>query len=61
MMPDIHLPVKPRSDIALVNGIAHVLIRDGLIDAEYIAAHTAGYKEFADYVSAFTPQVVGSK
>ena len=58
MMADIHLPVKPRSDIALVNGIAHVLIRDGLIDAEYIAAHTTGYKEFADYVSAFTPQAV---
>jgi anaerobic selenocysteine-containing dehydrogenase len=58
MMADIHLPVKPRSDIALVNGIAHVLIRDGLIDAEYIAAHTTGYQEFADYVSEFTPQVV---
>ena len=29
MMADIHLPVKPRSDIALLNGIAHVLIARG--------------------------------
>jgi assimilatory nitrate reductase catalytic subunit len=38
MMADIFLPVKPRSDIALLNGIAHILIRDGLIDRDYIAA-----------------------
>ena len=30
MMADIFLPLKPRSDIALLNGIAHILIRDGL-------------------------------
>ena len=29
MMADLYLPVKPRSDLALLNGIAHILIRDG--------------------------------
>jgi anaerobic selenocysteine-containing dehydrogenase len=58
MMADIHLPIKPRSDIALINGIAHVLIREGLIDREYIAAHTIGYEEFAEYVSTFHPEYV---
>ena len=43
MMADIHLPVKPRSDIALLNGIMHVLIAENLIDREYIAAHTTGF------------------
>jgi len=60
MMADIHLPVKPRSDIALINGIAHVLIRDGLIDPGYIETHTSGYKQFAEYVSAFHPQYVST-
>jgi anaerobic selenocysteine-containing dehydrogenase len=60
MMADIHLPVKPRSDIALINGIAHVLIRDGLIDPAYIERHTSGYKEFAEYVSTFDPQYVST-
>jgi ferredoxin-nitrate reductase len=58
MMADLHLPVKPRSDIALINGIAHLLIREGLIDREYIAAHTTGYEAFAEFVSSFTPQHV---
>jgi assimilatory nitrate reductase catalytic subunit len=53
MMADLHLPVKPRSDIALINGIAHVLIRDGLIDREYIAKHTQGFEKFAEYVAGF--------
>ncbi|GGA61338.1 nitrate reductase catalytic subunit [Edaphobacter acidisoli] len=58
MMADIHLPVKPRSDIALINGIAHILIREGLIDSSYIEQHTTGFEEFAAYVSTFTPQHV---
>ena len=58
MMADIHLPVKPRSDIALINGIAHILIRERLIDREYIAAHTTGFLEFAQYVTSFHPEYV---
>ena len=58
MMADIHLPVKPRSDIALVNGIAHILLRDGLVDQAYIDAHTEGFAEFATFVESFTPEQV---
>lgn len=55
MMADIHLAVKPRSDIALLNGIAHILIREGLIDRNYIDHHTTGFAEFSEFVSAYTP------
>jgi anaerobic selenocysteine-containing dehydrogenase len=58
MMADLHLPVKPRSDIALLNGIAHILIRDGLVDREYIEAHTTGYEEFKQFVAPFTTHSV---
>ena len=43
MMADIHLPVKPRSDLALLNGIIHILIEHDLIDRDYIDAHTTGF------------------
>ncbi|MDQ6666114.1 MAG: molybdopterin-dependent oxidoreductase, partial [Acidobacteriota bacterium] len=55
MLADIYLPVKPRSDIALLNGIAHLLIREGLIDRDYIARHTSGFDELAAFLEAFTP------
>jgi anaerobic selenocysteine-containing dehydrogenase len=58
MLADIYLPVKPRSDIALINGIAHILIRDGLIDRSYIDAHTGGFDELATFLQQFTPEHV---
>ncbi|HEX9200898.1 MAG TPA: nitrate reductase [Acidobacteriaceae bacterium] len=58
MMADIHLPIKPRGDIALINGIAHILIRDGLIDRDYIAEHTTGFDELANFVASYTPEHV---
>lgn len=60
MMADLHLPITPRSDIALLNGIAHILIREGLTDRNYIAQHTTGYEEFATFVSEYTPDRVAA-
>ena len=58
MMADIHLPVKPRSDIALLNGIAHILIRDGLINRAYIDAHVEGFDNYLTFVADCTPERV---
>ncbi|HEY1804464.1 MAG TPA: molybdopterin-dependent oxidoreductase [Terracidiphilus sp.] len=60
MIADIHLPVKPRSDIALINGIAHVLIQEKLIDCAYIDAHTTGFEAFSKHVAEFTPRRVAA-
>ena len=57
MMADLYLPVKPRSDLALLNGIAHILIRDGLIDRDYIDAHTTGFEELVQCVAALHARV----
>ncbi|WP_263417149.1 molybdopterin oxidoreductase family protein [Terriglobus albidus] len=60
MMADLHLPVKPRSDIALINGIAHILLRDGLVDREYILEHVEGLEEFVSFVADYTPEAVSA-
>ncbi len=60
MLADIFLPVKPRSDIALINGIAHILIRDGLINSEYIKLHTTGFDELKTFLEKFTPEHTAS-
>ncbi|GAA3756825.1 molybdopterin oxidoreductase family protein [Terriglobus aquaticus] len=60
MMADIHLPLKPRSDIALLNGIAHILLRDGMVDRDYIATHTEAFDTFASFVQDFTPEHVSA-
>ena len=50
MMADLYLPLKPRSDIALLNGMAHVMIREGLVNQDYIDSHTSGYAELRAFV-----------
>ncbi len=55
MLADVHLPVKPRSDLALLNGIIHILIESDLIDHEYIAAHTTGFEALRESVREYTP------
>jgi assimilatory nitrate reductase catalytic subunit len=58
MMANLHLPLKPRSDLALINGIAHVLIRANLIDRAYIENHTSGFAELERSLAAYTPERV---
>ena len=58
MMADLHLPVKPRSDLALINGIAHILCRYNLVNREYVDAHTDGFAEFETFLESYTPERV---
>ncbi|MGI9023840.1 MAG: molybdopterin oxidoreductase family protein [Acidimicrobiales bacterium] len=50
---DIHLAVRPRTDIILLNGMIKLLIDEDLVDHEYVAAHTEGYRELAEHVAGY--------
>jgi anaerobic selenocysteine-containing dehydrogenase len=52
-MADLHLPVRPRTDITLLNGMIKLLIDEGLVDTDYVARHTEGYEELAAHVAAY--------
>lgn len=52
---DWFMQPRPGTDAALALGLAHVLIRDGLIDHAWVRDHTAGYDEFAAHVRAWDP------
>ena len=56
MFANLHLPIKPRSDIALLNGMAHVIIRDGLVNRAYVDAHTNGFEDLKNFVAKYTPE-----
>ncbi len=61
MLADLYLPLKPRTDIALINGIMHILIRDQKIDRGYIEKHTSGFEELKIFLEKFTPEFVAQK
>ena len=53
---DEHLPIYPGTDGALALGAMHVVIRDKLHDAEYVAAYTTGFDELRAHVADWTPE-----
>lgn len=63
MMADVYLPLKPGSDIALINGLIHLLLEHDLVDRDFIAQHTTGFtaleQSLRGYTPAFVSQVTG--
>lgn len=52
---DIHLPVTPGTDVVLLNSLAHVILKEGLADEDYIKKSTSGFDEFLEVVEQFDP------
>jgi anaerobic selenocysteine-containing dehydrogenase len=53
---DWHLPIKPASDAVLALAMMHVMIRDGLVDHDYVAAHAVGYDALAARARDYSPE-----
>jgi anaerobic selenocysteine-containing dehydrogenase len=53
-----HYPIKPKSDLVLLYGIANILIANEWIDRDYIEQHTSRFEAFAAFVTQFDADVV---
>jgi thiosulfate reductase/polysulfide reductase chain A len=51
-----YLPIRPGTDLALLLAWMNVIVRDGLYDREYVAAHGFGFEAFAAEIQPFTPE-----
>src|SRR3954469_8722620 len=54
----LHLQPLPGTDLALANGLLHIAIAEGLVDAGYIAARTTGFEAVQAGVAAYWPDRV---
>lgn len=61
MVADLHLALRPRTDVVLLNGMIKVLIDEGLVDRAYVDAHTEGYAELAAHVRDYPLDRVGEE
>jgi anaerobic selenocysteine-containing dehydrogenase len=53
---DEFFAIRPGSDAALALAMMHVIIGEGLCDADFIAEHTLGFDELARHVRSFSPE-----
>ncbi|MBI2207527.1 MAG: nitrate reductase [Candidatus Rokubacteria bacterium] len=55
-LADLHLPLRPGSDIALLHGMLHVLWKDGLLDRAFIHARTSGWEDLERVIERYPPE-----
>ncbi|MFF1722803.1 molybdopterin-dependent oxidoreductase [Streptomyces sviceus] len=55
---DLYLQIEPGTDLALLNGLLHLLHANGDIDPEFIAAHTEGWEAMPEFLADYPPAVV---
>ncbi len=55
---DLFLPILPGTDVALFNGMLHVMLWEGLCDQGFIGAHTEGFDAVKNAVREYTPKHV---
>lgn len=58
---DLHLAIRPGTDIDLLNGIAHLLMRWGKIDQSFIEECTTNFPAFAEVIKYYRPEVVAER
>lgn len=58
---DIHLAINPGTDIDLLNGIAHLLMRWMLIDTYFIDDCTKGFPNYTEVIRHYPPELVARK
>ncbi|HEY9413704.1 MAG TPA: bifunctional nitrate reductase/sulfite reductase flavoprotein subunit alpha [Pseudonocardia sp.] len=55
---DLYLQVRPGTDLALLNGLLHLIVENGHVDEEFVSAFTRGWEEMPEFLADYPPAVV---
>ncbi|WOD40427.1 nitrate reductase [Nodosilinea sp. E11] len=58
---DLHLAIRPGTDITLLNGIGHLLLRWGALDPEFIDGCTEGFAAYTEVLRHYEPEMVAER
>jgi formate dehydrogenase alpha subunit len=56
----LFLPLQPGTNVVVFNAMAHVIVKEGLINRDFIEARTEGYAEFVKSIEPYTPEYAES-
>jgi formate dehydrogenase major subunit len=52
----IHLPLRPGTNVPLLNALAHVIVEEGLADEASLRGRVAEFDRFRDFIHPWTPE-----
>ncbi len=59
-MADLYIPIKPSTDLALMNGICYIILEQGWENREYIKSKTNGLGDLRKHLQDYPPQEVAN-
>lgn len=51
----LYLPIRPGTDLALLNGLLHLLVKDGHTDPDFISRYTTGFEQIPEFLEDYSP------
>lgn len=57
---NLFMQIKPGTDLALLNGLLHLLVKNGHTDEQFIAEFTEGWEVMPDFLEDYTPEKVAN-
>jgi formate dehydrogenase major subunit len=55
-MADVHLQLRPGTNVPLFNALACALVEEGLIDRDFVARRVEGWEEFEPFIRGQAPE-----
>ena len=55
-LADFHLPVRPGTNVPLLNAMARAIVEEGLHDAEFVRERVTEWDEFCEFIREWTPE-----
>ncbi|MFS0886303.1 molybdopterin-dependent oxidoreductase [Aeromicrobium sp. 179-A 4D2 NHS] len=55
---DLHCQLRPGTDLALLNGLLHLLVEAGAVDHDFVAQHTRGWEHVEALAAEYPPRRV---
>jgi anaerobic selenocysteine-containing dehydrogenase len=58
---DWHIQPKPGSDATLAMAMMHIIIRDNLVDHDYVSQYAVGYEQLVERIQQYAPAMVADR
>lgn len=55
-LADVHLQLRPGSNVPLFNSLAAVIVEEGLVKHDFVASRVDGFEPYAEFIQRFTPE-----
>jgi predicted molibdopterin-dependent oxidoreductase YjgC len=53
---DLWLPLKPGTNVPVLTAMAHVIVKEDLVNHEFVSNRTEGFEDFVESLEKFTPE-----